>query len=87
MAPRVHPYAPTDSPCFGNLEIKISFITNFLTICPIRLRFSVLLDHNSVYIAPKRELSACVTFYSAAVFSKFAARATDSPRLTLQWLY
>ena len=60
----------TDSPGFGNLKMTISFIHNFLTICPIRLRFSVLLDHNSVYIVPKWELSACVTFYSAPVFPK-----------------
>ena len=43
----------------------ISFINNFLTICPTRLRFSVLLDHNTVYIVPKQELSA--------------ARASDLP--------
>ena len=62
-APRIHPdTTPQDSPGFGNLEIMISFSNNFLTICPTRLRFSVLLDHNTVYIVPKQELSACVNF-------------------------
>ena len=61
-APRIHPDTPTDSHGFGNLEIMISFINNFLTICPTRLRFSVLLDHNTVYIVHKRELSTCIGF-------------------------
>ena len=51
-----------DSPSFGNLEITMYFINNFLAICPTRLRFTVLLDHNTVYIVPKREPSACVSF-------------------------
>ena len=60
--PWIHLDTPTDSPGFGNLEITIYFINNFLAICPTRLKFSVLLDHNTVYIVPKRELSACVSF-------------------------
>ena len=44
----------TDSPGFGNLETTLSFINNFLTICSTSLRFLVLLDHNTVYIVPKR---------------------------------
>ena len=60
-APGIHPGTPTDSPNFSNWEIMIDFINNFLTICPTRL-FSVLLDHNTIYIVPKRELSACVSF-------------------------
>ena len=82
-ASRIHPYIPTDSHCFGNFNMMISFIHNFWNICHIRLRFSGLLDRNSVSIVHKWELSTCVTFYSALVFSKFAARVTDSTGLTL----
>ena len=53
MAPRIHPYTPTDSPGFDNLKIMVSLIHNFLTTYPIRLRFSMLLDHKSVYIVHK----------------------------------
>ena len=73
MGPQIHPYTPTDSPCFGNLKM-IFFSHNFLTICPIWLTFSELLEHNSVYIVPKGELSACVTFNSTPVFPKLKAR-------------
>ena len=48
----------------------MSFINNFLTICPTRLRFFVLLDHSIVYIVPKREISACVSLYYIPVFLK-----------------
>ena len=51
-APRIHPDTPTGSHGFGNLEITISFINNFLTIFPTRLRFSVLLDHNTAMDSP-----------------------------------
>ena len=54
VAPQIHPDIPTDSPSFGISKMTIIFINNFLTICPTRLRFSVLLDHNSTYIAHKR---------------------------------
>ena len=83
MAPQIHPYTPTDSPCFGNLIMTISFIHNFLTICPIRSRFSMLLDHNSVYIVHKWKLSACVTFYSAPVSQSLR----PEPRIRSDWRY
>ena len=53
VAPRIHPDTPTDSLGFGNLKM-ITIINNFLTIGPARLRFSVLLDYNSIYIVLKR---------------------------------
>ena len=46
----------------------ISFINNFFTVCPTRLRFAVLLDHKTIYIVPKQELSACVNFDYILVF-------------------
>ena len=40
---------------FCHLKMMVTFINNFLTICPTRLRFLVLLDHNSIYIVHKRK--------------------------------
>ena len=54
VAPRIHPDTTTDSPGFGILKMTMTFINNFLTICPTRLKFSALLDHNSIYIVHKR---------------------------------
>ena len=53
VAPRIQPDTPMDSPGFGILKMTITFINN-LTICPIRLEFLVLLDHNYIYIVHKR---------------------------------
>ena len=54
VAPRIHPDTPTDSPGFGILKMTITFVNNFVTIFPTRLRFSVAQDHNSIYIGHKR---------------------------------
>ena len=68
VTPRIHPDALTDSPGFNDLKMTLSFINNFLPVCSIRLILSVLLDHNSVYIVRKRELSTYVSFYSIPAF-------------------
>ena len=70
-------HGATDSPLytqgftrFWQYKIMIPVIHNFLTICPTTLRLSVSLDHSSVYIVPKWELSACVTFMFCSRFPK-----------------
>ena len=74
-APHIHPVTLTNSPGFGNLKTTISFINNFLTICPTRLRFSVPLDHNSIYIVHKQEVSASVSFYSVPIIPKVCSQS------------
>ena len=73
-----HTHGFTRSWRFRDYDIFHYKLFNYLSY---KARFTVLLDHDSVYIVHKWELSACVSFYSIPIFPK----VWPEPRIRSGW--
>ena len=76
--PQIHIDTPTDSLGFGDLKIAIPFININITLQ--KLEFSVLLDHNPIYIVHKQKFSAYISFYSIPFFPKVGDQSHEFTR-------